>query len=71
METDFSEGDVLVVDRSLPLQNKKIAVLKNFRNYGRGSSIATKKFIETVNDVLKRQSSDERVNPLAKGWTGN
>ena len=26
METDFSEGDVLVVDRSLPLQNRKIAV---------------------------------------------
>lgn len=26
METEFSEGDVLVVDRSLPLQNNKIAV---------------------------------------------
>ena len=26
METEFSEGDVLVVDRSLPLQSNKIAV---------------------------------------------
>ena len=32
--------------------------------------MATKKFIETVNDVLKRQSSDERVYPISRGLDG-
>ena len=55
---------------SITINGIRYSILKNFRNYSRGSAVATKKFIETVNDVLKRQSSNERVYPISRGSDG-
>ena len=55
---------------SISINGIKYPILKNFKNYSRGSAVATKKFIETINDVLKRQSSDERVYPVSRGLDG-
>ena len=55
---------------SITINGTRYSILKNFRNYTKGSAVATRKFIETVNKVLEQQSSDERVYPISRGLDG-
>ena len=55
---------------TITINGIKYPILKNFRDYSRGSVVPIKKFIETVNQVLKLPNSEERVYPISKGSDG-
>lgn len=65
-EHSLSEG----FTHHLSVNGVRFPVLKNFKNYSRGSALVTKKFMEIMNALLKRHDSAERVYPISKGQDG-
>ncbi|WP_224995086.1 hypothetical protein [Cesiribacter sp. SM1] len=58
------------ITHSLSINGVKYRIFEQFRDFSRAGTIAAKKFIEIINNVLVLQQSHEKVYPIGSGTSG-